>query len=115
MFFILRVFSYDGLWPTLALVTTPRTRVMNVKTTSGESETDVAIKAAMDAVLGNSYFAKPKQVCTLLNISLSTYNRAIRAGTIKTTPHGDYPGVSRPALHPLMKYGFGSMSKKSVA
>jgi hypothetical protein len=65
-------------------------------------------KAAIDRVLGKSYFAKPKQACALLNISLSTFNRAVRAGAIKTLPRGDYQGVSRAHLHSLMKHGVGS-------
>jgi hypothetical protein len=80
-----------------------------------ESEVDAAIEAHIDRVIGNGFFAKPKQVCALLGISLSTYNRAVRAGLIPTTPRGDYEGVSRPALRSLMKHGFGSMTGKSAA
>ena len=76
---------------------------------------DAAIEAAIDRVIGDSFFAKPKQVCALLGISMSTYNRAVRAGLIQTTPRGDYEAVSRPVLRPLMKYGFGSMTGKSAA
>ena len=76
---------------------------------------DAAIERAIDRVLGDSFFAKPKQVCALLGISLSTYNRAVRARLIQTIPRGDYEAVSRPVLRPLMKYGFGSTTRKSAA
>jgi hypothetical protein len=79
------------------------------------SDIDAAIEAAIDRVIGPSFVAKPKQTCALLNISMSTYNRARRAGLIETIPRGDYEGVSRPVLRPLMKYGFRSMSGKSAA
>jgi hypothetical protein len=72
---------------------------MNAVSISRNNEsTDTAIEAALDRVLGSSFFAKPKQVCDLLGISLSTYNRAVRARVIPLTPRGDYHGVSRPAL-----------------
>jgi hypothetical protein len=80
-----------------------------------ESEPDATIKAAMKEVLGDSYFAKPKQVCALLGISMSTYNRGVRAGLIQTIPRGDYHGVSRAHLHWLMRHGFGSITEKSIA
>jgi hypothetical protein len=76
---------------------------------------DDAIERAIYRVIGDSFFAKPKQVCALLGISMSTYNRAVRAGLIATTPRGDYEAVSRPVLRPLLKYGFGSMTGKSAA
>jgi hypothetical protein len=80
-----------------------------------EDAFDAAIEAAIDRVIGESFFGKPRQVCTLLNISLSTYNRALRANKIEVTPRGDYDGVSRSVLRPLLKYGFGSMTGKSAA
>jgi hypothetical protein len=46
---------------------------------------------------------------------MSTYNRAVRAGLIKATPRGDYQGVSRLVLRPLLKHGFGSMTGRLVA
>jgi hypothetical protein len=76
---------------------------------------DAAIERAIDRVLEDSFFAKPKQVCALLGISISTYNRAVRARLIETTPRGDYEAVSRPVLRPLLKYGFPSMTGKSAA
>jgi hypothetical protein len=80
-----------------------------------ESEVDATIEAAMKEALGKSFFAKPKQVCALLGISMSTYNRAVRAGAIQTIPRGDYQGVSRPTLHSLMKHGFGSLTGPEAA
>ena len=41
---------------------------------------DAAIDAAIRAVLGDGFFAKPKQAQRLLNISPSTYYRAVAAG-----------------------------------
>jgi hypothetical protein len=76
---------------------------------------DAAIERHIDRVIGDSFFAKPKQTCAVLGISLSTYNRGVRAGSIETTPRGDYEAVSRPVLRMLMKYGFGSMTGKSAA
>jgi hypothetical protein len=78
-------------------------------------DVDVAIEAAIDRVIGNSYFAKPREVCVLMGFSMSTYNRGIRANKIETTPRGDYEAVSRPVLRMLMKHGFGSMTGKSAA
>jgi hypothetical protein len=78
-------------------------------------DVDAAIEAALDRALEGSFFAKPKQVCVLLGISLSTYNRAIRAGLIWPTPRGDYWGVSRPALRSFLKDGLRSMTGKSAA
>jgi hypothetical protein len=60
-----------------------------------EATIDAAIEEALDRVLGGSFFAKPKQTCVVLGISLSTYNRAVRAGFIQPTPRGDYQGASR--------------------
>ena len=80
-----------------------------------EAVIDAAVEVAINRVIGDSFFAKPKQVCALLGISLSTYNRAVRAGLIPTVPRGDYEAVSRPVLRPLMKRGFGSMTGKSAA
>jgi len=80
-----------------------------------EEALDVAIEAALDRVLEDSFFAKPKQVCVLLGISLSTYNRAVRAGLIRPTPRGDYWGVSRPVLRALLKNGLGPTTGKSAA
>jgi hypothetical protein len=80
-----------------------------------EPAVDAAIEAALDRALEGSFFAKPKQVCVLLGISLSTYNRAVRAGLIRPTRRGDFWGVSRPALRSLLKDGLGSMTGKSVA
>jgi hypothetical protein len=80
-----------------------------------EAVIDAAIEVAIDRVIGRSFFAKPKQTCDLLNFSMSTYNLAVRAGLIPTTPRGDYEGVSRPVLHALMKRGFGSTTGKSAA
>ena len=76
---------------------------------------DAAIERAIDRVIGDSFFAKPKQTCVLMGISMSTYNRGVRAGLIETTPRGDYEAVSRPVLRTLMKYGFSSMTGKSAA
>lgn len=81
----------------------------------GEFAIDADIERAIDRVLGDSFFAKPKQVCALLGISISTCNRALRARLIETTPRGDYEAVSRPVLRPLMKRGFGSMTGKDAA
>lgn len=88
---------------------------MNAATISRDEEPaiDDAVEAAIDRVIGDSFFAKPKQVCALLGISLSTYNRAVRVGLIQTTPRGDCQGVSRPVLRPLLKYG--PMTRKSAA
>jgi hypothetical protein len=80
-----------------------------------EAVIDAAIEVAINRVIGDSFFAKPKQTCTLLGFSLSTYNRAVRAGLIPTIPRGDYEGVSRPVLHALMKRGFGSITGKDAA
>jgi hypothetical protein len=69
-------------------------------------ETDAYIEAAIDRELGKSFFARPKQVCDLLDISLSTYHRAVRAKLIQITPRGDrLHGVSRITLRSLMKHG----------
>jgi hypothetical protein len=79
-----------------------------------EAVIDAAIEVAINRVIGDSFFAKPKQTCTLMGFSLSTYNRAVSAGLIPTTPRGDYEAVSRPVLHALMKCGFGSTRRKSA-
>jgi hypothetical protein len=88
---------------------------MSAATILSEPATDAAIETAIDRVIGNSFFAKPKQVCDLLGISVSTYNRAVRAGLIQLTPRGDYWGVSRPVLRSLLKNGLGSTTGKSAA
>ena len=88
---------------------------MSAATICRDEDVDAAIEAAIDRVIGKSFFAKPKQVCALFNFSISTYNRAVRAGLIQTTPRGDYEAVSRPVLRPLLKYGFGSTVDKRVA
>ena len=77
---------------------------------------DAAIEAAIDRVIGkNSFFSKPKHTCDLLDISMSTYNRAKGAGLIQTIPRGDYEAVSRPVLRSLMKHGFRSTTARSAA
>jgi hypothetical protein len=69
------------------------------------SEIDAAIEAQLDQTLSPSFFATPKQTCALLKISIATFNRAARDGRIKTTPRGNYRGVSRPVLRQLLKHG----------
>jgi hypothetical protein len=76
---------------------------------------DAAVEAAISAVIGDSFFAKPKQVIRLLNTSPATYYRAVNAGLIETVPHGDGHAVNRPVLGRLMKSGLPSMTAKSAA
>jgi hypothetical protein len=74
-------------------------------------DADAAIDAAIDRVIGRSFFATPKQTCVLLGVSPSKYHRAVRAGRIQATKRGDYPGVPRPELKRLLKNGFEPIPK----
>jgi hypothetical protein len=78
-------------------------------------DVDAAIETAIDRVIGDSFHAKPKQVCTLLNISMSTYVRGVKSGRLQPVRRGDYEALARPHLHALMKFGFASMTGKSAA
>jgi hypothetical protein len=73
--------------------------------TPDDSEIDLQIEARLNAVLGDSYFAKPKQAGSLLHVSLSTLWRGIGAGVIEAVPHSDGHALTRHVLRPLMKYG----------
>lgn len=73
--------------------------------TLDDFEVDPEIDAALDAVLGSSYFAKPKQAAQLFNISNSTFYRGAGAGVIETVPHSDGLAVPRHVLRRLMKNG----------
>jgi hypothetical protein len=80
-----------------------------------ESEVDAAIAAAIRAVIGDSFTAKPKQAMRLLNISPSTYYRGVGSRVIETVPRGDGHAVTSPVLYRLMKYGVPSMTGKVKA
>jgi hypothetical protein len=80
-----------------------------------DDDEDAAIEASLDRVLGKSYLAKPKQSAELLNVSIATYWRGVRAGLIEVVPLGDGHASPRPTLRRLMKHGLGSMTGKSAA
>jgi hypothetical protein len=74
------------------------------------------IDALLDEVLGKgNYFGRPKHVCQLAGVSLSTFNRAVAAGLIATTPLGDGIAIARPVLRRLLLNGLGSMTGKTAS
>jgi hypothetical protein len=77
-----------------------------------DAAVNAAIAAAIRAVIGDSFAAKPKQAMRLLNVSPSTYYRGVGSGVIETVPRGDGHAVTSPVLHRLMKYGIPSMTEE---